>query len=867
LEQSFVGVSAELGPYRFLRAVEEAERILFLTYTANLGYFEKTVLALTRDAEAAAAIIADANMVSVDPLAVRHAGIRYLAAGARCPGGFAFHPKLLVACSRESAYVAIGSGNLTFAGWHSNHELWTFLEADRDRGGPRTVAQVADFARTLAAGPVNLPEEAADALSTTAALLERLPAEAPGPRLISSLEGPIVDALPPGPVDELIAYAPFFDPALSALESVVERLRPGKLTVFVQPQTSVHGVRLERFLAERNARLAWCAESPYRHGKLIEWSVGGERWALTGSPNLSVSALGRGVSEGGNLELGLLSSVTASLAPAEAPTPPASASELSVVRDEGEGREASGPLLLSAVLGAGGELRLNMSELLAEPVRVEAHDRDADVWREVSIDPLPLDQRTPAMVAPWIAPGTAIRLAREDWMSNVVFATDPIRVTKRPRRSRAKASGSPHEVFLDGRLNALLEDALVLAAQLASFRKEHAGHASTSRRAPESRGEARGATLADYLEACAAVADERTVSWSLALPSIPGLALNSSEDRPGGGAEAPGEPPLTNPTPPDPDPPADPDQENDLQDAIERATEHRRWQLKRFCEDFPKLDAATIPQQMRARFARYALNAIAAGLWAERDGAGQIAEQTVAFLSAEGDEPLPEEAPARAAYLAVFLAILRSEVEHPNVRDERTLRFDRACELATDKLDPLEPDRIEQLVADIDLSYGGAINPEAVLVLAHDVHLPPVGAELAVRRLAEEEIEATADGDSAVVLLEPLPRGAADWALVRAAAFASTNGPFEVRGEIGGARCRAIFHSPWLVVEREGRRGPFGSVFRIEGAQALRTLAGSWPQTVPAAERLPSPEETWFSGAPRPPRADTVVTTVEDDPT
>ncbi|MGW7447630.1 hypothetical protein [Kitasatospora sp. NPDC054795] len=36
----------------------------------------------------------------------------------------------------------------------------------------------------------------------------------------------------------------------------------------------------------------------YRHGKLIEWAVDGQRWALTCSPNLSAAALLRSVPDG-----------------------------------------------------------------------------------------------------------------------------------------------------------------------------------------------------------------------------------------------------------------------------------------------------------------------------------------------------------------------------------------------------------------------------------------------------------------------------------------------------------------------------------------------------------------------------------------
>ncbi len=68
-------------------------------------------------------------MVTHDRWAVRRGGRSYVAGLASCSG--AFHPKLVVIAGAERVTVAVGSGNLTMAGWQANHELWTVVH-----GGP-----------------------------------------------------------------------------------------------------------------------------------------------------------------------------------------------------------------------------------------------------------------------------------------------------------------------------------------------------------------------------------------------------------------------------------------------------------------------------------------------------------------------------------------------------------------------------------------------------------------------------------------------------------------------------------------------------------------------------------------------------------
>jgi len=140
------------SPVALLDEVERAREVLVLTYTAALDFFERFALSDARALGALVTVVSDATMVNADPVVVRRAGNHYLDARALCPRG-AFHPKLVVIVGDGEARVAIGSGNLTMAGWHANAELWTVLRADED-GGPTTLRQVSAFLRDLPSSEV-----------------------------------------------------------------------------------------------------------------------------------------------------------------------------------------------------------------------------------------------------------------------------------------------------------------------------------------------------------------------------------------------------------------------------------------------------------------------------------------------------------------------------------------------------------------------------------------------------------------------------------------------------------------------------------------------------------------------------------------
>jgi hypothetical protein len=847
-------VTTNRSPFALLREAEEAEEVLLLTYTANLGFFERFALGEARGLQARTTVLSDAGMVTSDPATVRGAGIRYADARAVCPGRTAFHPKLLAIAGRQSATVCVGSGNLTLAGWHGNEEIWTILHADEQRG-PSTLHEVARFLRTLASSPIRLSAEAPEALTRTAGLLEALPASEPGPTLASTLEGRIVDRLPDGPVDELLVYAPFHDAELAALEAIHARLQPMTTAVYVQPQTSVNGERLHRWLAEHDAELRWCSGERYRHGKLIEWSRDGVREALTGSPNLSHRALLTGITTGhgppANLELAIISRLDSSMAPPTAQPPSDGLGVLTLSNDPAEAPR-SGILLLGATLINGSELELRLADPPQARTRLQIHDPERD-WTSVpGVGELASGSRTYLLPVVGLAPGSAVRLFGANGASNEVFITDPIRIRRRPLQRIGPESGTPVEQLLDGKLEVLYQIAELLRPALlkhgAMVPKPQPSNGTAGDDKPEDRDNqpvrpAEGQSLSDYLEACAAVLDETTVAWALMLPGLPGLGENPTSDS--------GE--LTNATD---DEAADAGREDteippvDLATALQRAKKFRRDQFRRFSRGV--LERLTSwPNLMRAYGARLVLCGTAADLWPDDAERGEVLVGLVQALCAPGDEPTPEEQAALAAYIAVALAMLRADVRKLSVNDEPTLRFKQAANVSRAMLRELDPALIDAATEELRGALGHLASAENILAIAADITVRGSGVAAAIALLREEDNIDAHEDDGTLVVDDPLPQ-VPELQLLRMIGMVGGPGPAKVTGTTeAGVATFCIWQAPLLVVAKRAKGRLSGRIYRIPNSHPA-TLAAGWQPGVGVSENLPKPAGEWYAGGTPP---------------
>ena len=860
-------VTTTRSPFSLLRDSSEAEQVLILTYAANLDFFERFALGEARGLQAATTIVSDATMVEADPVTVRGAGVRYLDARAVCPGGTAFHPKLLAIVGSDRATIAIGSGNLTLAGWHSNEELWTVLHADQDHG-PSTLPGIIRFLRALGDGRIQLSAETAVALDRVTALLDVLAADQPGPRLVSTLDlVPILNQLPVGPVDELIVYSPYYDAQLMALDELAKHMAPDKLTVFVQPQTSVDGQALAHWLDEHGGELRWCGRDRFRHGKLIEWTRDGVRETLTGSPNVSRPALMRvigtpasvdGSDHAGaalaNCELGLIWRIDESLAPASIPEPGDGVAGLKFTRDPE--KEAARPVavMLGATLIDQAEVHLRLAAPLVEHARIQIYDEYQDWKTAPGLPELPAaqtDYRVPAIGLP---AGTALRLFGAGGASNEVFVVDPSRAQQRPYKRVGPESGPPEDLILYGGLDVLYEIAALMRPALlklgaliakpnAAARTDDAADGEPEQAAPK-----HGQTLEEYLAACATVLDEKVVEWALAIPSLPSLGGRTRIDKPGV---------LTNETDDDAaDAGADEGDDGtgdelSFADKVRKATAHRRRQWRLFCERALSL-ASAWPMLMRAYLARLVLNAIAADLWTDEAVQAEIAVKLITVLASDGDDPTHDEAVALASYAATAIALLREQVHHMSVNDEAMLRYRHAAVAAASIIQELDPDRIEEIMVEIAAAFGQVLTGEDVFEIAAQAEAPPTGITGAITLLRDEYDTDAFEENGALVLADPVT-GIFERELLRAAGLVSSTDPVLVRGRLPtGAEAVCIWEAPFLLLARRNPAGINGRVYQLPSGVTPKAIAEDWNMTVDVHDKLPTPVEDWYPGLPTP---------------
>lgn len=844
------------SPFSLLREADEAEEVLILTYAASLEFFERFALGEARGLQAASTVIADASMVTADPVTVRGAGLRYVDARAVCPGRAPFHPKLLVIARRDRATVAIGSGNLTLAGWHGNEELWTVLHADAETG-PTTLRGLSEFLRRLAAGPIDISADARPAVEKVAGLLDGLPAQEDGPRLVSTLHGPILDQLPEGPVDELILYAPFHDSRLRALSAVYDRFSPSAATIFVQSETSIDGERLAGWARDRDVRVEWCADERYRHGKLIEWSRDGLREALTGSPNLSAPALLRGITEEppdgpgqamANCELGVVGPQSRSLAPTAVAPPAGGLGQLSF-RSEGTSRSVHSVLLLGATLVDGMEVVMQAAAPLPEGLRAQTFDAEHDWVTLAGVGDVPggvTEHRIPAVALP---PNTPLRLFGPSGASNAVFVSDPTRSRRRPLKRQGPDTGSEIEMLEAGRFNVLYEIAELMRPALLRqgvfvTRPRVVNEDSEGPAAADGAAErvmpAKAQLLSDYIAACSVLLEERNVEWALSLPSLPGLttaggledttgvltsevgdeAADAKEENAGDGTAAP-----------------------PFSAAVRNASDAQRRRLRHFCEGALR-HADAWPNLMRAYVARLVLNGIAAQLWKpEREG--EVLSDLIDVLCAPGDDPTAEERDAIGTDAGVALTLLRQRVRRLSVGDEETLRFRRAADRSRPLLGDIHRERLEVRAAELSDVLRDPTG-ESVFALAAEIASPPGGVEAAVAMLAEEDEIDAHDDDGVLVIDDELPP-MAERQLLHCAGMVSGVEPVVVRGRTSsGQDVVCIWRAPDLIIARRAPRGVLGKHYRMSTTNP-KTLAISW-QGLDVQSNLPKPVADWMPG-------------------
>jgi PLD-like domain len=306
---------SEISEVALLKQLRELRRSrrrfsasIITTYTVNFPFYENVVLRYLLGAGSRLNILlADAGEISkaflTESSRPRGAGLDYLLLPISTGG--AFHPKILSLFSDVGMAIAVGSHNLTEAGFGRNVELSSTFGFG-ESSAPLNIAQpvvdyllqcadqlakgdaslsirLADRLRSLSLREKNIDEELAFAASEPegAALLDRA-------FLPSELEK----------ADRILVLGPYFDNDLRFLTTLRERASRAEIVVAIQPEYAVMK-RVDSWpaktrLCDANALKLPKAET-FMHAKAIVIEAGKKLVLALGSANPSAPAwLGKG---------------------------------------------------------------------------------------------------------------------------------------------------------------------------------------------------------------------------------------------------------------------------------------------------------------------------------------------------------------------------------------------------------------------------------------------------------------------------------------------------------------------------------------------------------------------------------------------
>lgn len=766
--------------------VEEA--VLF-TFNHDLAFFERSALGLIQQTGARITVVADSRVAHHDLYAVRRAGVAYLPGLAWCSG--AFHPKLIVLAGSETVMIAVGSGNLSLAGWQGNDELWSVHHADLDQPSG-VVAGVASWLRALPSRVV-LTDGVPEALTRTAKILDRFAGEESDARFVHSLEQPLIDQLPRGPVDHLALYAPFHDPGALAVGALIKRFEPEHLSIAVQPTlTQINGAATAAHL--EGGGFVALADNRYRHGKLVEWAKGTQRWALTGSANLSAAALLRSTRDAGNVEVGVIAPIADSLLPEGVSS--SSSTLFAIPYERREDKPSPGVVVLSAVRTADA-VTIRLAQPLSQSATVEVSPLGSppDTWRSVAAMP---EGESTTVIIEDVLGGSRIRVRlADDAVSGVVFVIDPARVLR--TRSVLPAGPRPpdfEQIFTDPKA------AEQLARIVDEFNVDHAQATSGGVTAGSSRPTSafEVGDWEEYLDRCQGRVGAMTLAFALGLPTFrsgTGSVVDIDwddevidEDESGGlDGEQPEDTPAL-------------EESTALTPSMYRMAEHARRRYRGAADSL--VHRAREPHE-RLLGLRFVLMLVAGGAWPHDDEswAGLVLDG-VARLDI--DSPGPEYDEPAGSLAGLALSIVQSRLSH----HEKTAvheRFARTSASVAHLLVGATAERIGQYREGLETRFPYYSNPEIVLDLCTRVVEADPLAD-ALDALAEQGIVAHLNG-RVLDLPKPVPQPLLPaFAALVAAEKAS---PIAIRANGTKGWATILWREPDLAVVQPGAKP--GTVF------------------------------------------------------
>uniref|UniRef100_UPI003D8AE38F phospholipase D family protein n=1 Tax=Gordonia sp. B7-2 TaxID=3420932 RepID=UPI003D8AE38F len=408
---------------------ENLTEALILGYTIDLPFLERYFIGQARGIGARVTVLSDVHQSTHDDVDVRKAGRSYLHGQVLCAG--AFHPKLTVLLNEERVWIAIGSGNPTTSGWGHNAELWLVVRSS-STSGPAAFYDLAQWLEDLP-HIVHMPSWIGESVENVARQIRPKSTDqsAESLQFLGNLRRSLISQLPIGPTADLNLSAPFLDPKSNAVASLVERFQPQRIAIGIQPTLgSYDGRSLADALAAVPAyEIRYLDETRTSHGKLVEWTAGGEWRALVGSPNLSAAALLRATNNHGNCELAAIYDNSVSLLPEGSIAAAADLRARRTISDAHEAESDDDVLTLLGVKRSPGGIDVEF--VVKRPARVAfdiANDAGPGDWHEIHTVDVDISGGV-SEFCPYAAPaGYAMRIRTElddtIHISRVVFVTD-----------------------------------------------------------------------------------------------------------------------------------------------------------------------------------------------------------------------------------------------------------------------------------------------------------------------------------------------------------------------------------------------------------------------------------------------------------
>ncbi|TWE10475.1 hypothetical protein [Rudaeicoccus suwonensis] len=289
------------------------------TFGANLTFFESRLMGQLAQVPLRI-ILADGQQLlrgleEAARTGQRHrlANKAYVAAPIRHP--HAAHAKVILLLGPTSGRLIAGSGNLSYDGYASPGELWHVYEYDDDQPEHLKQFTAARAFFDSLADRKHIDPPAIDLLQTAWGNSTWLPSEVPAQAsLVNNFDRPLIAQLRDAasdPVLEMVVHAPFHDKDCAALDQLLTTFQPKRLRLLVTHATSAETTSIERILGadpSRTVELVDVVDEPstYLHAKWVHLIHSKSETLLTGSANLSRSALLR-TTAAGNIEAGIIS--------------------------------------------------------------------------------------------------------------------------------------------------------------------------------------------------------------------------------------------------------------------------------------------------------------------------------------------------------------------------------------------------------------------------------------------------------------------------------------------------------------------------------------------------------------------------------